>query len=68
MLKQFKNFTKKDWLFIFISIFLIVGQVSLELKMPDYMSEITKLVQTEGSKMVISYLMGDTCFFVHLVL
>ena len=71
MLKQFKNFTKKDWLFIFISIFLIVGQVSLELKMPDYMSEITKLVQTEGSKMGDILLNGGymlLCAFGSLVL
>ena len=51
MLKLIKNFTKKEWLLIFCSFFLIVGQVWLELKMPDYMSEITVLVQTEGSKM-----------------
>ena len=71
MLKQLKNFTKKDWLFIFISIFLIVGQVSLELKMPDYMSEITKLVQTEGSKMGDILLNGGymlLCAFGSLVL
>lgn len=30
---------------------MIFGQVWLELKMPDYMSEITVLVQTEGSEM-----------------
>ncbi len=71
MLKQLKNFTKKDWLFIFISIFLIIGQVSLELKMPDYMSEITKLVQTEGSKMGDILLNGGymlLCAFGSLVL
>ena len=51
MLKLFKNFTKKDWLFILISLALIFTQVWLELKMPDYMSEITQLVQTEGSEM-----------------
>ncbi len=71
MLKQFKNFTKKDWLFIFISIFLIIGQVSLELKMPDYMSEITKLVQTEGSKMSDILLNGGymlLCAFGSLIL
>ncbi len=71
MLKQLKNFTKKDWLFIFISIFLIIGQVSLELKMPDYMSEITKLVQTEGSKMGDILLNGGymlLCAFGSLIL
>lgn len=31
------------------SILFIVGQVWLDLKLPDYMSEITKLVTTEGS-------------------
>lgn len=51
MLKLFKNFTKKDWLFILIALVLIFTQVWLELKMPDYMSEITQLVQTEGSEM-----------------
>lgn len=34
-----------------ISLVLIIAQVWLELKMPDYMSEITVLVQTEGSQM-----------------
>ncbi len=51
MLKLFRNLQKKDWLFAFISFILIAFQVWLELKMPDYMSEITQLVQTEGSKM-----------------
>ncbi len=51
MLKLFKNFQKKDIIYGLISILLIVAQVWLDLKMPDYMSEITKLVQTEGSRM-----------------
>lgn len=51
MLKLFKNFSKKDIAFIMVSILLIVIQVWLDLKMPDYMSEITILVQTEGSKL-----------------
>lgn len=51
MLKLFKNFSKKDITFIMVSILLIVIQVWLDLKMPDYMSEITILVQTEGSKL-----------------
>ena len=49
--KLFKNLTKKQLVLIVISLFLIVGQVWLELKMPDYMSSVTRLVQTEGSKM-----------------
>ena len=51
MLKLLKNLTKKEWLFAIFCVILIVGQVWLELKIPDYMSEITVLVQTEGSKM-----------------
>ena len=51
MSKLIKNFKKKDWLIIIASIALIVIQVWFELKMPDYMSKVTVLVQTEGSKM-----------------
>ena len=49
MLKLFKNFGKKECFYTAISIFLIVVQVWLELKMPDYMAAITQLVKTEGS-------------------
>ena len=48
MLKLLKELNKKDLFFAFISFILIIVQVWLELKMPDYMSEITKLVQTKG--------------------
>ena len=51
MLKLLKNLTKREWILAFISFILIFAQVQLELKMPDYMSEITVLVQSEGSKM-----------------
>ncbi len=51
MLKLLKGFTKKDWLTILVGIVFIVAQVWLDLKLPDYMSEITVLVQTEGSAM-----------------
>ncbi len=51
MFKLFKNLSKKDYLLALVSFALIASQVWLELKMPDYMSEITKLVQTEGSQM-----------------
>ena len=49
MLKMFKNFTKKDWLIVFIVVLLISFQVWLDLKLPDYMSTITRLIQTDGS-------------------
>ena len=51
MIKLLKNIDKKQWGLAFICLILIIGQVWLELKMPDYMSEITVLVQTEGSRM-----------------
>ena len=51
MLKLLKNLTKKEWLYAAFCVVLIVGQVWLELKIPDYMSEITVLVQTEASEM-----------------
>ena len=51
MLKLLKTFKKKEWLLAIISFLLIFFQVWLELKMPDYMSKITQLVQTDGSSM-----------------
>ena len=51
MLKLFKNFTKKDVYIIIICAILIAFQVFFELKMPEYMSQITKLVQTDESTM-----------------
>lgn len=52
MLKLLKNLNKRDWLLALCCVILVVGQVGLELKMPDYMSAITRLVQTEGSQMI----------------
>ncbi len=51
MFKLFKNFNKSDVLKMLVCFLLIVFQVWLDLKMPDYMSEITRLIQTEGSEM-----------------
>ena len=51
MLKLFKNLRKEEWALALLSVFFIVVQVWLELTMPEYMAEITMLVQTEGSTM-----------------
>lgn len=51
MIKILKNFKAKEWLILLISVMFIMCQVWLDLKLPDYMSEITKLVQTPGSEM-----------------
>lgn len=49
MLKLFKNFTKKDLLVILCCIIFMVFQVWIELRLPEYMSKITLLIQTDGS-------------------
>lgn len=51
MFKLLKNFKKIDFLYLLIITALIFFQVYLDLKLPDYMSSITVLVKTEGSKM-----------------
>ena len=51
MFKLLKNLNRKDWMLAFCCLVLVVSQVYFELRMPDYMSQITRLVQTEGSKM-----------------
>lgn len=51
MIELLKRLDKKDIIYAIICIIFIILQVWLDLKMPDYMSEITVLVQTEGSKM-----------------
>ena len=51
MLKLLKNFKIKEWLLVLLTFILVFVQVWLELKMPDYMQEITVLVQTSGSEM-----------------
>lgn len=50
MFKLFKKMSKKELLYALICIAFISLNVYLELKIPDYMSEITILVQTEGSR------------------
>lgn len=51
MLKLFKYFSKSDWAFILLCIGLVVAQVWLDLRLPDYMSDITILIETPGSAM-----------------
>jgi len=51
MLKIFKYLNPKEWILIIVSVVFVVAQVWLTLRLPDYMAEITRLVQTEGSQM-----------------
>ena len=51
MLKILKYMNRRDWLFVLCSLVFIVCGVGLDLRLPDYMREITTLVQTPGSEM-----------------
>lgn len=51
MLKILKYMNRRDWLFVLCSLVFIVCGVGLDLRLPDYMREITALVQTPGSEM-----------------
>lgn len=51
MVKLLKQMRKKERIMILFAIILIIGQIYFELTMPDYMSELTLLIQSEGSKM-----------------
>lgn len=58
MLKILKHFKKEDWVIILLCVLFVAGQVGLDLTLPDYMSEITTLVQTEGSQMSAIFIAG----------
>lgn len=51
MIKTLRYLRAWDWLLVLCSLIFIVFQIWLDLKLPDYMAEITQLVQTEGSEM-----------------
>lgn len=51
MRKLLKNLSGREWGLAFLAFLFVLLQVWLNLTMPDYMSEITTLVQTEGSEM-----------------
>ena len=51
MLKLFKNLRRQEWGLAAVSLLFIVAQVWLDLTMPEYMADITALVQTAGSTM-----------------
>ncbi len=49
MQKVFRCMEQREWLFLIFSVFLLIAQVALDLKIPDYMGTVTMLVQTQGS-------------------
>ncbi|MCL1977396.1 MAG: ABC transporter ATP-binding protein/permease [Candidatus Bathyarchaeota archaeon] len=58
MFKIFKYLKTKDWIMMGISLAFIVASVWLDLRIPEFMAVITKLVQTEGSAMSEIWLNG----------
>ncbi len=46
-----QHIQKRDWLFLLLSLIFIVSQIWLDLRIPEYMSEITRLIQTPGSEL-----------------
>ena len=67
MIKLLKNLTKKEFIYSLICISLVAFHVWLELRIPDYMSGITRLVQTEGSKMSEILHQGGLMIFCALI-
>ena len=51
MLKLLKYMKKREWVLTLLALCLILVQVALDLALPDYMEEITELVETNGSEM-----------------
>ena len=58
MFRLLKRLKAAEWLQALVSLVFIVTQVWLDLKLPDYMSEITRLTQTPGSAMSDIWLAG----------
>lgn len=58
MIKIFKRLKAAEWIQAIVSLVFIIAQVWLDLKLPDYMSEITRLTQTPGSNISDIWLAG----------
>lgn len=51
MIKLLKCMQKRERMMVLLAVVLIIGQIYFELTMPDYMSELTLLINTDGSQM-----------------
>ena len=58
MLRIMKYLSKAEIGQMLIALVTIVGQVYFDLKLPDYMSDITTLVETPGSHMKDIWIAG----------
>ena len=69
MTKIFKNLNKKDYFLMPIIILLIVLQVYLELRIPEYMTQITTLVKTSGTinEILTQGIYMTSCAFLSLI-
>lgn len=67
MLKLMKRFRSREWAIIAICVALVVAQVWLDLRLPEYMSEITTLVQTPGGAMADVFRTGGRMLLCALV-
>lgn len=66
MVRICKYLSKAEWFQLFIGLLFIVGGVALQLKLPDYMADITKLVETPGSEMHDVWIAGGKMLAVAL--
>lgn len=70
MFNLFKKLNKKQLLIILVSIVFIAFQVYLDLKLPDYMQEITSLLQSSSTKIKDILIPGGkmlSCAFLSLL-
>lgn len=58
MLKLLKRMRSREVVMCLICAVFILGQIYFDLKLPDYMSDLTKLIQTEGSEMSVVFTTG----------
>ena len=58
MWKIFRFMRKRDRGYAFLCLLLVAGQVWVDLTMPDYMSDITRLIVTPGSAMADIWIAG----------
>ena len=51
MIKLLKRLSPVEWVLALVSTLLVASQVYLDLRLPDFMSEITTIITTPGSQM-----------------
>ncbi len=67
MFKAIKRMRRQEVVLLIFSILLVLAQVWTEMKIPDYMSSITMLVQTEGSEMSAIWKAGGVMMLLALL-